>query len=70
VHGTNPVGSLLKMPAGHYPAWIPLDPGNTAVITSLRTTHMNNLGSPGFVDDERWTLRSLVASLLYKQVDK
>ena len=52
VHGTNPVGSLLKMSTPHYLARIPFVSCDTAVITSLLNTHMNNRISPGFVDDE------------------
>ena len=70
VHGTNPVGSLLKMSTAHYLTWIPIDPGGQRVITPVCATHLNIPGSTGFVDDEHWTFRSRVASLLVKRVDK
>ena len=64
VHGTNPVGSLLKMSTAHYLTWIPLDPGGSLKFTPVRTPDLNNPGSTGFSGDEHWTLGSRVASLL------
>jgi hypothetical protein len=63
VHGTNPVGSLLKMSTARYLTWIPLDPDDSLKITPVRNPHLNNPGSTGFADHEHWTLRSRVASL-------